>query len=156
MPDLPLFTATDIEAQQVLDVASFGNDDGVELGLVAVAVVRERGLSLAVRVELHGDVVFQAKLGATGPDNDAWLSGKAAVVHRFGVPSLLVRLRHDEAGTRFADRDDVDHERMRAAGGSVPIRVAGDPVGTLTVSGEPDVVDHATTVEVVRRFLDGR
>ncbi|HEY4152876.1 MAG TPA: heme-binding protein [Pseudolysinimonas sp.] len=156
MTDLPVFTAADVAAQPTIDVPSFDNDDAVDLGLIAVQVIREQNLNLAVRIVLRGDPVFQAKLKATGPGNDEWLAGKAAVVERFGEPSLLVKLRHQEAGTPFEDRDDVDHETVKAHGGSSPIRVNGDVVGSITTSGEPDVVDHATTAETVRRYLASR
>jgi uncharacterized protein (UPF0303 family) len=156
MPDLPVFTAADLEAQPVLDMPTFTNDDAVDLGLVAVQTIRERGASLAVRIVLREDVVFQAKLAATGPGNDPWLAGKARVTELFGEPSLLVRRRHEEAGTPFEDRDDVDHELLKAHGGSIPIRVAGELVGTITMSGEPDVVDHDVNAETVRRYLAQR
>jgi len=156
MTDLPVFTVADLEAQPSIDLPSFGNDDAVELGLIAVEVIRERNLNLAVRIVLGGDTVFQAKLGTTGPGNDPWLVGKAAVVERFGEPSLLVKLRHLDAGAPFEERTDVDHDALKAHGGSSPIRVNGDLVGSITTSGEPDVVDHATTAEAVRRFLAAR
>lgn len=156
MSELPVFTAADVEAQPTIDLPAFDNDDAVELGLITVEVIRERSLNLAVRVVLRGDVAFQAKLKSTGPGNDPWLTGKAAVAEHFGEPSLLVRLRHLEAGTPFEERTDVDHEVLRAHGGSMPIRVGGEIVGTITTSGEPDVVDHATTAEAVRRFLAAR
>jgi uncharacterized protein (UPF0303 family) len=156
MTDLPVFTAADVDAQPTIDVPSFDNDDAVHLGLFAVEVIRERDLNLAVRVVLRGDLVFQAKLKTTGAGNDPWLAGKAAVVEKFGEPSLLVKLRHQEAGTPFEERTDVDHEVLKAHGGSIPIRVDGVIVGTITTSGEPDVVDHATSAEAVRRYLESR
>ena len=156
MTDLPTFTIADVEAQPSIDLPEFTNDDAVDLGLVAVEVIREREVSLAVRILLRGDVVFQAKLKSTGAGNDPWLAGKAAVVEHFGEPSLLVKLRHQEAGTPFEARDDVDHDVLKAHGGSSPIRVNGEIVGSITTSGEPDVVDHATTAETVRRFLASR
>lgn len=156
MSDLPLFTVNDVVAQPTIDLPSFDNDDGVDLGLVAIAVIRERNVNLAVRIVLRGDVVFQAKLKSTGVGNDPWLAGKAAVVHLFGEPSLLVKLRHEQAGTPFDERDDVDHDVLKAHGGSSPIRVNGELVGSITTSGEPDVVDHAATAEAVRRYLAGR
>ncbi len=153
MTDLPTFTVADLEAEPVLDLPAFTQDDAVDLGLLAVAVIRERGANLAVRVELHGEAVFQALTGSTGADNLLWLEGKARVVHRFGEASLLVRRRHEAAGTPFDELLDVDHDRFKAHGGSVPLRVGGEVVGTLTTSGEPDVVDHAVSAETVRRYL---
>ena len=38
----------------------------------------------------------------------------------------------------------------------MPLRVCGQVVGTLTTSGEPDVVDHAVAAEAVRRYLAAR
>ncbi|HEV7741379.1 MAG TPA: heme-binding protein [Pseudolysinimonas sp.] len=148
MSDLPVYTAADLEAGPVLDVGQFTNDDAVRLGECAIAVIREHGWNLAVRIVLRGDAVFVAKLGTTGAGNDPWLAGKAAVVERFGEPSLLVRRRHEEAGTPF-----VDDETFKAHGGSMPIRVNGELVGTITTSGEPDVIDHTASSEAVRRFL---
>jgi uncharacterized protein (UPF0303 family) len=151
--DLPRYTVDDLEREPVLDLTSFTNDDGVDLGLAAVEVIDERGLDLAVRVVLRGDIVFQAKLGSSGPDNDRWLAGKHAVVERFGEPSLLVRRRHEEAGTPFEELPGVDHDVFKAHGGSIPIKVNGETVGSITTSGEPDVVDHATSAEAIRRYL---
>ncbi|MDP9026165.1 MAG: heme-binding protein [Actinomycetota bacterium] len=156
MSELPVFSLAELEGQPVIDLEAFDNDDAVELGLIAVEVIRERDLNLAVRIELGGDTVFQAKLKNTGAGNDPWLAGKAAVVARFGEPSLLVKQRHLEAGSPFEERTDINHETLKAHGGSMPIRVDGELVGTITTSGEPDVVDHATTAEAVRRFLERR
>src|SRR4051812_40742808 len=86
MTDLPSFTAADVESQPTIDLPAFENDDAVDLGLTAVEVIREQNLSLAVRILLRGDVVFQAKLKETGAGNDPWLAGKAAVVEQFGEP----------------------------------------------------------------------
>lgn len=153
MSDLPEFTVDDLERDEVLDVESFDNDDAVDLGLAALEVIDERELNLAVRIVLRGDIVFQAKLGSSGPGNDPWLAGKHAVVMKYGESSLLVRRRHEAAGTPFAELPGIDHDAFKAHGGSVPIKVNGETVGSLTTSGEPDVVDHATSAEAVRRYL---
>lgn len=152
-PGQPEYTVADLEAEPVFDVESFDNDDAVDLGLTAVEVIDEREFNLAVRIVLRGDVVFSAKLGATGPQNDPWLIGKAAVAEHFGEPSMLVKLRHLEAGTPFDQVEGLDHSVMRAAGGSIPLRVSGEVVGSITMSGEPDVIDHATAAETLRRYL---
>jgi uncharacterized protein (UPF0303 family) len=151
--DLPVYTVASLEAEPVFDVPSFTTDDAVDLGLLAVDVIRTRGLSLAVRIVLHDDEVFLAKLGATGPVNNPWLAGKALVAEQFREPSMLVRQRHLEAGTAFADRTDVDHAVAKGYGGAIPLFVAGELVGSLTTSGQADVVDHAAAAETVQRYL---
>lgn len=151
MADLPVFTLADLERQPPFDPAAFSTDDAVDLGMLAVGLTRERGVNLAVRIMLRADTVFLAKLGTTGPDNDEWLAGKSAVAERFGVPSLLVRRRREQEG----QPGEIDEREplLRYSGGSLPIRVGGELVGTLTVSGEPDVIDHEVASEAIRRFL---
>lgn len=150
---LPNFTVADLEQLNELSVGEMSADDAVDLGLVAIDLIRSRDLNLAVDVTLRGHSMLRAKLKNTGPDNDFWLDAKAAVAVRFGEPSLLVKLRHLEAGTPFEDRTDVDHSRLRAHGGSIPLHNGGAVVGTITVSGEPDVIDHEVAAEALRRYL---
>jgi uncharacterized protein (UPF0303 family) len=150
---LPEYTVDDLEREPVLDLTEFTSDDGVDLGLAALEVIDERGLDLAVRIVLRDDIVFQAKLGSTGAGNDPWLAGKHAVVMRYGEPSLLVKRRHEQAGTPFEELPAIDHDTLKAHGGSIPIKVNGETVGSITTSGEPDVVDHATSAEAIRRYL---
>ena len=151
MTDLPVLTLEDLEAQRPFEVDAFSNDDAVLLGQIAVQVIRERELDLAVDIVLGGHLVFRAKTGTTGPGNDEWLAGKALVAEHYGVPSLLVRRRLEAAGRSLAD--DGLGEAYRAHGGCIPIIVDGRVAGTITMSGEPDVVDHATCYETVTRFL---
>jgi Uncharacterized conserved protein len=153
---LPTFTVAELEELNTLSVGEMSADDAVDLGLVTIAVIRERDLNLAVDVTLRGHSMFRAKLKNTGPENDFWLDAKAAVAVRFGEPSLLVKLRHLEAGTPFEDRTDIDHFRFKAHGGSIPLRNGDEVVGTITVSGEPDVIDHEVAAEALRRYLRQR
>ncbi|GAA4152139.1 hypothetical protein GCM10022251_19990 [Phytohabitans flavus] len=153
---MPTFTVPELEQLSELSVGDMSADDAVDLGLVAVALIRERDVNLAVDVTLRGHSMFRAKLKNTGPDNDFWLDAKAATATRFGEPSLLVKLRHIEAGTPFGGRADIDHSRFRAHGGSIPLRNGDEVVGTITVSGEPDVIDHEVAAETLRRYLRPR
>jgi uncharacterized protein (UPF0303 family) len=149
------YTAASLAAVPPFDVESFTNDDAFELGVIASMLIRERGLDLAVDIVLQGDLVFRAKFGGSGPDNDPWLAGKAAVVRHFAEPSLLVRRRFEEAGTPFATLTDpaFDHDTMKSHGGSVPLFVQGTLAGTITTSGEPDVVDHETSADALAAYL---
>ncbi len=153
---VPTYTVADLEYLNDVDFGAFTSDDAVDLGIVAVNLIREWGLDLSVDILLGEYLAFRARLGSTGPGNDPWLAGKAQTVRRFGEASYLVKMRHLEAGTPFEERDDVDHEVFKAHGGSIPIKVGGEIVGTITTSGEPDAVDHEVSAEAVRRFLASR
>lgn len=152
--NLPVFTLEQLEELTPIDLGHVSNDDAVDLGLVALEIATERGVGLAIEVVLGDDVVFRAKLGQTGPDNDPWLTGKAAVARHFGVPSLVVRRRLEAAGETVSDHG-LDPERFRAHGGAIPLTAGAVIVGTLTVSGAPDVVDHDVAAEALRRFASG-
>lgn len=159
-PDsLPEFTVESLEAVPSLDLPTFDRSDAFDLGSIAADLIRSRGLNLAVDVVLDDDLVYRAKVGpGTGPGNDPWLAGKAAVARYFGVPSLLVRRRHEGAGTRFEDIVDpnIDHDVMKAHGGSIPIFADGVLVGTITTSGEADVIDHQVAADAVAAFRASR
>ena len=152
MPELPVFTVAELEELSALVLPALDNEVAVDLGLVAVEVIRERDLNLAVQVVVGDGVAFRANLKQTGAQNDEWLAGKAAVARAFGESSLLVRRRNEAAGTTLEDQG-YDFETYRPHGGSIPIVVDGKVAGTITMSGEPDVVDHDTCAETVRRYL---
>ncbi|WP_010202396.1 heme-binding protein [Salinibacterium sp. PAMC 21357] len=153
---LPHYSVPDIEYLNEIEFESISNDDAVALGLIAVQVVQEWDLNLAVEIVLGDDVVFKAKLKSTNADNDPWLAGKAAAAKHFGEPSLLVKLRHLTAGTPFEERTDIDHDALKAHGGSIPLWVDGAIVGTITMSGEPDAIDHEAAAEALARFVSSR
>jgi uncharacterized protein (UPF0303 family) len=149
--ELPVYSLGDLEAEQAFAVSEFSVDDALRLGMLGVEVITERALDLAVEIVLDGHLTFRAMTGTTGAANVEWLDGKSAVALHYGVPSLLVRRRFEAAGRTVAD-DGLD-DSYRAHGGSIPIIVAGVVRGTITMSGEPDVLDHAAARETVTRFL---
>lgn len=149
--ELPVFTLEALEEEPPFSVSEFSVDDATRLGMLGVEVIAERGLNLALDVILDGHLTFRAMTGTTGVANVEWLAGKSAVAQHYGLPSLLVRRRFEAAGRTVAD-DGLD-DTYRAHGGSIPIIVAGVVRGTITMSGEPDVLDHAAARETVTRFL---
>ena len=149
---LPDYTIEQLEAQESLAFETMTNDEAVELGLIAVDVIREAGLNLCVEIVLGGDMVFHAKLKDTNSGNNSWLRRKAASAMHFGQSSLLLR-KQLERDNQMLDDLSEDHEVLAAHGGSVPIRVGSEIVGTITMSGEPDHVDHAAVIETINRYL---
>ena len=104
---------------------------------------RDRGLPLAIRIDCHGQILFQCGLPGASRDNEAWLRGKSRVVYRFGHSSLYVARRLESKG-RDLNRDyGLDGTRYRASGGSFPLTAGDGPViGTITVSGLSGEEDH--------------
>ena len=152
---VPEFSLEQLEAAGRIELDHFTNEDAYELGTLAASVALEWGLSLAVDIVIGDYLVYRARLGETGPGNDPWLSGKAAAATHFGEASLLVRRRQEATGVPFTELP-LDHDAIKAHGGSIPIYVDGALCATITMSGEPDVVDHEAAAEALRRFIDGR
>jgi len=130
---------------------NFDQSTAWALGSAAVDIIRERDLAIAVQIVLGDYVVFKAAVGGVSSDTDAWLEGKAKAAILFDAPTLLVRFRKD-ADPGFLE--GIDQDVYRTHGGSVPIRVAGEgTVGTITISGAPDLTDHAVAVEALGRVI---
>ena len=140
--------------EEELRFDGFTNDDAWDLGSALVAVARRDGAPVAVDVTRHGHQLFHAALPGTSPDNDSWIQRKTRVVHRFGHSSLFVRQASIERGTTFEAEFGLDPARFAAHGGAFPILVRGvGPVGTVVVSGLPQVEDHRMVVAALREHL---
>ncbi|MGA5822894.1 heme-degrading domain-containing protein [Kitasatospora sp. NPDC094028] len=138
--------------QRELQFPSFDLDDAWRLGSLIVAVARERALAVTVDIRHGEQQAFHAALPGTSPDNDDWIRRKAAVVRRFGEASYLVGERYRAKGRAF----DLDPSRYAAHGGSFPLSVRGTGlVGTVTVSGLPQLADHRLVTECLARYLAG-
>ena len=133
----------------------FTEDDAWRLGSALVTTARERELPVAVEV-LRGDHrLFQAALAGTSPDNDAWLTRKARTVRRFHTSSLHVGQVCRDAGRTLEEQFLVPSRRYAAHGGAFPLTVTGvGVIGSVAVSGLPQLEDHALVVEVLRAVLD--
>lgn len=132
----------------------FDYDDAWRLGSMLVETARTRGLPVAIDISRGGQQLFHAALPGSTPDNDAWIQRKIRSVLRFGHSSMYLSLQRSLDGRSLAEVSFVDPREFAAAGGCFPIHVNGcGIVGTVTVSGLPQVDDHRLVVESIRAFL---
>lgn len=137
--------------EEELTFEQFDLNDAWRVGSAAAEIILEAGYSLSVQIVLGGRVVFKAAFNGVSQDTEPWLVGKAAAAQLFQSSSMRVRLRKDADPSVI---EGLDEDTYRTHGGSVPIRVRGRGiVGTITVSGEPDVVDHAVAIDALSRAL---
>ncbi|MBT3151019.1 heme-degrading domain-containing protein [Streptomyces sp. CHD11] len=151
----PAPTVEELEAQERrLVFERFTHDDAWALGCLLVERARERRAPVAIDIHRSGQQLFHAALPGSAPDNDAWIARKRRVVERYGSASYLVGARHRAKGTTFEDSSRLDPDTYAAHGGSFPITVKGAGViGAITVSGLPQLEDHAMVVEALETFL---
>lgn len=144
------------EQEERLRFPGFDHDDAWRLGVLLVGLARERGLAVTIDVRLGDQQVFHAALPGTTPDNDDWIERKIRVVRRFGHSSYRVGQTFRDKGTTFDAQPHLDSALYAAHGGCFPLLVTGvGPVGTVTVSGLPQLEDHRLAVEALDRYLTG-
>lgn len=161
MTDDPIALAhliAEVEDQQRrLVLRHFDHDDAWALGCLLVELARERELPIVVDIRRNGHQLFHASLAGTTPDNDSWVERKIRVVDRFGAPSFLLGLRARAAGTTFPEQSGLAVQDYAAHGGCFPLTVRGvGPVGTVTVSGLPEELDHALVVEALEQVYESQ
>ena len=145
----------ELEAQERRLVFSrFTHEDACALGSLLVELARERQAPVAIDIHRAGQQLFHAALPGSTPDNDAWITRKRRVVERYGSASYLVGARFRAKGTTFEDSSRLDPDEYAAHGGSFPITVEGvGVIGSVTVSGLPQLQDHRMVVEALEEFL---
>jgi uncharacterized protein (UPF0303 family) len=156
MSDDPTGLTLDELAAQEADLRfdRFDYDDAWRLGSMLVETARARALPIAIDITRGGQQLFHAALAGSTPDNDAWIQRKIRSVLRFGRSSMYLSLQRSLDGRSLAEVSFVDPHEFAAAGGCFPIHVKGcGIVGTVTVSGLPQVDDHRLVVETIRAFL---
>ncbi|QMU70607.1 heme-degrading domain-containing protein [Streptacidiphilus sp. P02-A3a] len=151
----PAPTTPELEEQERrLRLSRFDNDDAWRLGCLLVGLARERGHAVTVDVRRGEQQLFHCALPGTSADNDAWIDRKTRVVRRYGASSYLVGQRFRDGGSSFEEKSRLDPDRFAAHGGAFPLHVAGvGVVGTVAVSGLPQLDDHLLVVEGLERFL---
>jgi uncharacterized protein (UPF0303 family) len=148
-------TLDELAAQEAeLRFDRFEYDDAWRLGSMLVETARARALPIAIDITRGGQQLFHAALAGSTPDNDAWIQRKIRSVLRFGRSSMYLSLQRSLDGRSLAEVSFVDPHEFAAAGGCFPIHDKGcGSVGTITVSGLPQVDDHRLVVETIRAFL---
>jgi uncharacterized protein (UPF0303 family) len=142
--------------EEELQFASFTNDDAWALGCALVDAARARRAPVAVDVTRNRHQLFHAALNGGTPDNDDWIARKLRVVQRYGHSSLAVGQLWRDRGTTFEDAVGLDDRLYAAHGGAFPVVVRSvGPVGTVAVSGLPQLEDHRMVVSTIRAFLGG-
>ena len=143
------------EARLVFD--HFDEDTAWELGAALREAALAAGLPVAISIRRNGQRLFHAAMAGSSADNDGWLERKSAVVDRYGRSSLRVGEQFRVDGGSF-DADARLHASDYAAhGGAFPILVRGTGcVGTVAVSGLPELEDHRLVVETLEAFLAPR
>ncbi|OBZ97530.1 hypothetical protein ADU59_00490 (plasmid) [Pararhizobium polonicum] len=141
------------EQQRIL-LHRFDYDFVWRLGLA----IRQRAATTKAPVAItiaHGtDVAFSLLMPGSTPDNSDWAARKCAVAGRFHRSSLAMRLEAEQGKFDFNRRYRLDDTAFAASGGGVPLILRdGTLIGTVGVSGLPDVEDHQLIIDALQEIL---
>jgi uncharacterized protein (UPF0303 family) len=150
-------TIEELEAQErrlVLPAADLATLHQLGRRLYDTAISED--LPLTIQVRLGERLVFSASAPGSTALNERWASRKARIVHAFERSSLLVRFSHERDGRDVIGHNGLPLDEYAANGGAFPLRVPNVGfVGSVVVSGLPQVKDHEFVVRVLGAFLEG-
>lgn len=148
-------TLAEVEAQERRLVLPSADPAALyRLGRRMADTALERGLPVRIEIRRGEQRVFVAALPGSTASNEEWAERKSRLASWFEQSSMRVRLAHPPDGEAVYDRHTLDRRRFAAHGGAFPLRVEGvGTIGTVVVSGLPQVQDHAFIVEKLEAHL---
>lgn len=146
-----------LKEEQTLVLEELNNSLAIEIGEIGVQLGRERKLPIALEVRIGEWTVFKAALTGSKPENDWWINRKARVVAMKHHSTIYERVLAEENGIDWHKENKVEDETHAIHGGGLPLITKKDGfVGTLIISGLPQVEDHLLGVEIITEFLARR
>ncbi len=140
--------------EQILVLPSLDISDALEIGEIAKSLSLKRNLPVAIEVRLDDWITYHVSLPGSKPENDWWISRKARVVNLKHHSTLYERVRSEERFEDWFAENNLSEENYAIHGGGIPLITKNNKfVGTLLISGLPQVEDHLLGVEVLTEFL---
>lgn len=134
----------------------FTIDHAHEVGQALARIGKERALPIAIDVTRNGQCLFHCAFEGATSDNAAWILRKNRVVHRFAHSSLYMGIWCKMSGFELEEKFLLPVNEYAPHGGAFPIKVKGAGIiGTVTVSGLPQLEDHELVVSVLDDLLPG-
>jgi len=131
----------------------FGATDAIALGLILLDMGRADSLPIAINIRTPNQTLFHAALPGATPLNDLWALRKSNAVLTYHISSLHLGETMRARGKTFAN-DGLPEGDYAAHGGSFPIRLAsGQVIAAVTVSGLPQLDDHALVIAALKQAL---
>ena len=149
------FTSTQlVNEEQVLTITSLDLAGALEIGEIAKSLAILRKLPIAIQVRLDDWIIYHASLPGSTAKNHWWIDRKARVVSLKHHSTLFERVSAEERGVDWHKENNLLDETHAIHGGGLPLITKSEGfVGTLLISGLPQVEDHLLGVEVLTEFL---
>ena len=137
-----------------LQFSAFNAETAWALGTALKQEAERRGVPVSIDIQLAGHTLFHYAMRGTSPDNAEWIRRKRNVVSRFHKSSYAIGLRLQLRNATLEERYGLSLNDYAAHGGCFPLTIKDTGcVGTITVSGAPQLEDHQIVTTVISRFL---
>jgi uncharacterized protein (UPF0303 family) len=139
------------EILKKIELDSFNNRIGLEMGLAIVYLAKERNQNVAVQIDRLNQTIFIYVDENLPVDKHNWLRRKANVAKQFEESSLSVKNDLIEGKMTLDKTFGLDEKDFLAKGGSIPIFIkSAGMIATITVSGLNDDEDHKIIIDALQ------
>ena len=138
------------EILKKIELDSFDNQTGLEMGLAILNLAKERNQNIAVKVERLNHPIFLFVGDNLPADKHLWLKRKANVAKHFEESSLNVKNDLANGNMTLEKTFALDEKEFLAKGGAIPVFVkSAGMIAVITVSGLHDEEDHKIIIDAL-------
>jgi uncharacterized protein (UPF0303 family) len=139
------------EILKKIELDSFNNRIGLEMGLTIVNLAKKNNQNIAVKIERLNHTIFLFVDDNLPADKHLWLKRKANVTKHFEESSLSVKNDLINGNMTLEKTFALDEKKYLAKGGSIPIFVKNaGMIAIVSVSGLHDEEDHKIIIEALK------
>ena len=124
-----------------------------DIGQKLVETAKAQKAPVVIDLTRSGQCLFHCALDGATPDNAVWVLRKNRVVQRFHRSSLYMGALCRTKGCSLEEKFLLPQNAFAAHGGAFPITLRDSGViGSVTVSGLPQIEDHDMVVSALAEF----
>ena len=143
-----------LEEEKLFWLKSLDIFSALSIGDIAKSIGFSRNLPIAIEVSIGDWTVYHASLPGSSPENDSWIARKARVVNLKNHSTLYERVKAEELSIDWFTENNLSEKEYAIHGGGLPL-ISKDQgfVGSLIISGLPQIDDHLFGIEVLTEYL---
>jgi len=132
----------------------FSNEDALALGLKVVEKAKERGVSVAVGIDINGTEMFHYTMTGASQRLGMWVKRKQNTVRETWISTYHVHQQLIHDGKDLWKNWRLNDVEYGSIGGGFPITIKGTGVvGSIACSGLPHEEDHQLLVDALCDML---
>ncbi|MCY6372236.1 heme-degrading domain-containing protein [Clostridium ganghwense] len=154
MPDYDKMLKEFKKQEEILQFTKFTSETALEIGMKLIEKAKNKNIPITVDIVKNGHQLFHYSSEGTSPDNDQWIIRKNKVVNRFHTSSLYIGTKLKMEEKTLEEKYHISSKEYLPYGGAFPLIIKNvGVVGTISVSGSRQIIEHNLIVEVLTEIL---